>query len=123
VSEHYRGPHLDHLPDLTIMWNKSHPIRAVRSERIGTIWQEFADARTGDHKPDGYFIAAGGNVQRGALNSKVSVTDFPRAGRSSTPLRVSGTHGSACKRAKFRRRVLRREEARVRADPGARGDG
>ena len=94
VSEHYRGPHLDHLPDLTIMWNKSHPIRAVRSERIGTIWQEFADARTGDHKPDGYFIAAGGNVQRGALNSKVSVTDFVPTFRSVLGLPAGPTSGT-----------------------------
>ena len=76
VATHYQGPHLDHLPDLTIMWNKSHPIRAVRSETIGTIWQEYADARTGDHKPDGLFIAAGPGVERGAVNHKVPAIDF-----------------------------------------------
>lgn len=76
VSEHYHGPHLGHLPDLTIMWNKSHPIRAVASPTIGVLAQEYADARTGDHKPDGLFIAAGGGVKAGALNHKVSVIDF-----------------------------------------------
>lgn len=76
VHERYPGTHVDQLPDLAVLWNKTQPIRIVSSGKIGTLWQDYADARTGDHTPDGLFMAAGPGVEPGALNQPVSPADF-----------------------------------------------
>jgi predicted AlkP superfamily phosphohydrolase/phosphomutase len=77
IRDCYAGPYLDQLPDLAVVWNKNHPIRLVSSPKIGTIRQDFEDSsRSGDHKPEGMFIAAGGGVRRTPLNHKVAPVDF-----------------------------------------------
>lgn len=76
THDHYTGPYLDRLPDLAVVWNKSHPIRVVSSPKIGTLRQEFAGPRTGDHTPSGAFYAVGAGVQAGALNHPVAPADF-----------------------------------------------
>ncbi len=73
----YAGPYLDRLPDLAVVWNRNHPIRLVSSPKIGVIRQDYEDSsRSGDHKPEGIFIAAGRGVQRVSLNRKVAPVDF-----------------------------------------------
>jgi predicted AlkP superfamily phosphohydrolase/phosphomutase len=76
THDHYSGPYVDRLPDLAVVWNKSHPIRIVRSPKIGMLRQDFAGPRTGDHTPSGAFYAVGAGVQAGALNHPVAPTDF-----------------------------------------------
>jgi len=72
----YPGPHAGRLPDLALIWNRSHPIRHVASPKIGTLAQDYADARTGDHGFGGMFFAAGQGVRAGGLNHDVNATDF-----------------------------------------------
>ena len=72
----YRGEFVNALPDLIVIWNRERPIRSVTSPKIGTLFQEFADARTGDHTVDGQFWASGPGITHGILNETVSPADF-----------------------------------------------
>jgi predicted AlkP superfamily phosphohydrolase/phosphomutase len=76
MRDHYHGAHAERLPDLTVAWNRNHPIRIVGSPKIGTMWQEYADSRTGDHRPVGLFYASGSGVQPAVLNHPVTPVDF-----------------------------------------------
>jgi predicted AlkP superfamily phosphohydrolase/phosphomutase len=59
------GPYSSDLPDMTVEWNRSRPVRKIRSPRVGVIEGVFPDARTGDHKPEGLlFVLHPGIVSR-----------------------------------------------------------
>lgn len=72
----YDGPSVDALPDLLVRWNRATPIRRVRSDAIGTLVQESADGRTGDHTPDGIFIARGPGISARGDVGPVRAADF-----------------------------------------------
>lgn len=72
----YQGECLDDLPDFFVEWNREAPISCVFSPRLGTIRKEFAGVRNGDHKPEGFFWAAGPGIQAGHRIDPVSVMDF-----------------------------------------------
>jgi predicted AlkP superfamily phosphohydrolase/phosphomutase len=93
LQEEFQGPYAGNLPDLALIWNRAHPIRLVRSPEIGTLAQEFADARTGDHTFNGFFIAAGRDVRAGALNHPVRAVDFAPTIRSFFDLPPQPTDG------------------------------
>lgn len=76
MHELFPGPYANGLPDLALIWNKHNPIRIVKSDRLGTLAQEYADARTGDHSGEGLFYAAGTGIPPLALNHKVRSVDF-----------------------------------------------
>jgi predicted AlkP superfamily phosphohydrolase/phosphomutase len=80
AEDWYPGENLDDLPDFFIDWNRSEPIERVASPQIGEFEKAFNGVRTGDHKPAGFFWAAGAHVPRSAnseaTNQKVSVMDF-----------------------------------------------
>lgn len=59
-TEHaFAGDHHDRLPDLLVVWDRSAPIFAARSSRIGTVRAPDPELRTGGHVSDGWFVAAG----------------------------------------------------------------
>jgi predicted AlkP superfamily phosphohydrolase/phosphomutase len=72
----YQGECLDDLPDFLVEWNREAPISCVSSPRIGTIRKEFGGVRNGDHKPEGFFWAAGPGIPAGHRIDLVSVMDF-----------------------------------------------
>ncbi|MDH4036112.1 MAG: alkaline phosphatase family protein [Candidatus Krumholzibacteria bacterium] len=72
----YRGPMLNHLPDLMVEWNRRAPITRVHSAKTGEVTGEYTKCRTGDHAPTGFFAATGARVIRGPLREPVSVMDF-----------------------------------------------
>jgi predicted AlkP superfamily phosphohydrolase/phosphomutase len=80
AEDWYPGENLDDLPDFFIEWNRSEPIERVASPQIGEFEKAFNGVRTGDHKPSGFFWAAGAHVPQSAkseaTNQKVSVMDF-----------------------------------------------
>ena len=47
------------LPDLLAEWSRDAEIRALASPTIGRIEGRYAGVRTGDHRPQGLFLAAG----------------------------------------------------------------
>lgn len=78
----------DHLPDLLVEWNdermlgslgvgdfKNSRLRVV-SEKIGIVEGVNAYCRTGDHRPEGFFIAVGPGINAGHMDRIVSIMDF-----------------------------------------------
>ncbi len=72
----YDGDHADLLPDLLVTWNRTKPINAIYSEKVGTIRRAFPAPRTGDHSPYGFFAATGRGLQPQRLNRTVNAIDF-----------------------------------------------
>jgi predicted AlkP superfamily phosphohydrolase/phosphomutase len=84
----YDGHQLDALPDLVVEWNDeialgSHHVaqgrgaRAVaQSAKLGRLERENTFARTGEHRIEGLFVAAGAGVPNAHLDRPVSVLDF-----------------------------------------------
>jgi len=76
AADLYEGEYMDHLPDLIVEWNRRKPISSVYSPKFGVIQKEYRGVRTGDHKPDGLFVALGRSIPPGRLERPVSITDF-----------------------------------------------
>lgn len=84
----YRGERLIHLPDLLVEWNEEIPIGSatagkperstlrVSSEKIGVVEGTNWGCRTGDHRPEGLFIASGKGIRPGRVDRPVSLMDF-----------------------------------------------
>ncbi len=62
THEEFRGPHLDGLPDVTVLWNQSFAWSAIHSPRFGTLRIPRQDGRTGAHTAHGFVLAAGPGV-------------------------------------------------------------
>ena len=64
------GPALDRLPDLVVHWpdTPAGTHESVESSRFGIVRRatpgRIPNGRSGNHRPEGFFIAAGGNVPR-----------------------------------------------------------
>jgi len=76
------GPRRDDLPDLIVRWSEE-PValqRAVASPRFGTIvWPvpgKNPDGRSGNHRPEGFLIAAGGPFREGAAIDGAHILDL-----------------------------------------------
>lgn len=84
----YHGEHVDRLPDLLVEWSDDVPTGSTavgrgaaaavlaRSEKIGRIEGVNQYCRTGEHRPDGFFIAAGPTVRPQRLGRRVPIVDF-----------------------------------------------
>ena len=88
TADLYAGEELDHLPDLLVEWSDEVPtgstlvgngagavIRAS-SSKIGVVEGINQYGRTGEHRPNGLFIAAGPSVRPNLLQREVSILDF-----------------------------------------------
>jgi predicted AlkP superfamily phosphohydrolase/phosphomutase len=75
TDEHCAGAHLHELPDFFVLWSREAPIERIGSPKIGTLELVHRGNRTGDHRPESLFIAAGPHVARGFAGI-VSVLDF-----------------------------------------------
>ncbi len=84
----HTGNRVDELPDLLVDWDDTVPTGnsnlaagagatlRVRSRKIGIVEGTNDFSRTGDHRIEGLFIAAGPGILPGQLNREVSVMDF-----------------------------------------------
>jgi predicted AlkP superfamily phosphohydrolase/phosphomutase len=72
----FSGPQAGALPDLLVLWNRTFPIRMVRSPKIGTIASGHREIRTGDHRNGGMFFARGPGVSPGRRLDPTNETDF-----------------------------------------------
>jgi len=88
TTELYHGQSLNHLPDLLVEWsdkkylgttgsgNPAGSTIRLTSEKTGVIEGVNSYCRTGDHRPEGLFIALGGGIKAGRLDRTVSLMDF-----------------------------------------------
>ncbi|CAN5339646.1 alkaline phosphatase family protein [soil metagenome] len=65
-GELFKGPYVDDLPDLNIVWNRSAPVRKIRSPGIGTIEHSFAGWRSGDHRSKGFVLVRDPQIGHGS---------------------------------------------------------
>ena len=72
----FPGPRAGSLPDMLVRWNRTAPIRAVTSPKIGMLAREYGGRRTGDHRNPGLFVATGPRVAPARVARTVDVTDF-----------------------------------------------
>jgi predicted AlkP superfamily phosphohydrolase/phosphomutase len=83
THRHFAGPHLDLLPDLTVLWKQSFAWNALRSPRFGTLEIPVQDGRTGSHTPRGFLLSAGtgaGAEIKGASTLDIAPTVLDIAG-------------------------------------------
>ncbi len=74
----YSGEHVDRLPDLMVIWNRTGPVGAACSDSIGEVRDKFVfkNHRTGDHtEDDGLLFATGPGIEAGHIGS-ISVADL-----------------------------------------------
>lgn len=76
IADIYKGPYVDNLPDLVVEWSNHAPVYRIGSQKIGELRGEYRYCRTGEHRPGGMFISAGGAIPHGRLDRDVSILDF-----------------------------------------------
>ena len=88
TAQLYQGEYLEHLPDLLVFWSDDVPTGSamagggagarvrVRSPKIGIVDGVNEFGRTGEHRPAGWFIAAGPDIESGRLDREVSLMDL-----------------------------------------------
>jgi predicted AlkP superfamily phosphohydrolase/phosphomutase len=88
TRDHYDGQHLELLPDLLVEWDDVTPLGSSLvgggvgatvcgvSPRTGRVTGTNDFGRTGEHRPEGLFIAAGPGIRPGRLERSVSILDF-----------------------------------------------
>ena len=88
TSELYQGEALEHLPDLLVEWSDEKLLGAagsgsaegstvrLASGKTGIIEGVNSYCRTGDHRPEGLFIAFGAGIKAGRMERTVSIMDF-----------------------------------------------
>jgi hypothetical protein len=54
-----RGPFVEGLPDITVLWDQSFAWHEVASPAIGRLTLRRQDSRTGSHTPNGFLLARG----------------------------------------------------------------
>jgi len=70
------GPYLNDLPDLLVEWNTAAALDAVSSPRTGTVRVAMPGLRTGHHRPQGFFVAAGPGIGPAEVAPAVSIMDL-----------------------------------------------
>jgi len=63
--DRHPGPFADELPDIAVEWNRSRPLAAVRSARLGVVRPPPVTGRTGDHVNHGAFLVRGPGIRQG----------------------------------------------------------
>jgi predicted AlkP superfamily phosphohydrolase/phosphomutase len=76
THDEFRGPFLDQLPDLTVLWNQSFSWDSLHSPRFGTLRLRRQDGRSGSHTPHGFVLLAGQGVPAGVELTGRSIYDI-----------------------------------------------
>jgi predicted AlkP superfamily phosphohydrolase/phosphomutase len=77
VRDYFEGPYIDELPDISLEWKRTAPIRAVRSPKIGRVdTAGIYSNRSGDHMLGGRFFAVAPDWPHKKLNRLVRGHDF-----------------------------------------------
>lgn len=74
--EQFRGPFLEQLPDLTVLWDQSFPWSTVYSPRFGMLKIKQQDARSGAHSARGFVLISGPSIPSGVELGPSSIYDI-----------------------------------------------
>ncbi len=76
VTERFPGPYASAYADLLVVWNADAPIRSAASDAIGVIGAELPLDRSGNHRPGGWYIAAGPGLKHGDAGTTAAIVDL-----------------------------------------------
>lgn len=88
TAELHQGPRLHELPDLLVEWRMDPPLGTTavgsgegarceaRSSVVGAVVRENRYCRTGEHRPEGFLVAAGPGVEPGQVEGVISSLDL-----------------------------------------------
>lgn len=76
ISQTYRGENLHVLPDVVIQWAEDAPIDRLYHPGFGVVADESFKLRRNQHSGDGFLIAAGRHINRGAGLTGASTMDL-----------------------------------------------
>lgn len=103
----YSGEHLDILPDLLVEWDPTAPtgnsqlrggagaVVRARSPKIGGVEGTNRYGRTGEHRKEGIFVAAGPGIAPGTLPETLSTMDLGPTLAALVGVRLEGVDGVA----------------------------
>jgi predicted AlkP superfamily phosphohydrolase/phosphomutase len=66
LHDHFQGPFVEQLPDITAFWDSRFSWRAVHSPRFGVLHLAAQDARSGSHTASSFLLACGPGIPHGA---------------------------------------------------------
>jgi predicted AlkP superfamily phosphohydrolase/phosphomutase len=101
----YSGEHLAALPDLLVEWDDTSPLESsalgdasrgrvrCRSDKVGVIEGVNDYARTGEHRSDGWLVAAGPGIAPGRLDRAVSLLDLAPTVSAMLGVSLAGVDG------------------------------
>lgn len=105
TAELFDGEHLDALPDLLVEWSDAEHLGSTalgppdagrlhaRSASIGTVEGVNDYARTGEHRPNGWLVAAGPGIRRGPIPHPVSLLDVAPTATAMLGVPFTGASG------------------------------
>jgi predicted AlkP superfamily phosphohydrolase/phosphomutase len=76
IDELCKGENMWDLPDLIVKWAGDASIKALYSPRIGTVRGENPERRTGAHRPYGFLVTSGKNIDQGKTIEGASIMDI-----------------------------------------------
>ncbi|MGH7647295.1 MAG: hypothetical protein ACREND_04205, partial [Gemmatimonadaceae bacterium] len=102
----YQGEHLDALPDLVVEWSDRTALGSTAlgggagarvvatSPAIGSIEGANDYGRSGEHRPGGWFVAAGPGLPRGRLDREPSLLDLAPTFAAMAGVNMPGVDGA-----------------------------
>lgn len=76
VADRYPGPRAAAFADLLVVWDAPAPITAVASDAIGVVENGPPSDPAGNHRPGGWFVAAGPGIAPGAAPRAAAIVDL-----------------------------------------------
>ena len=77
-----------------MVWSQDQPVRAAASSLIGEVRAPRAQDRTGNHRPNGWFVATGPGIAPSVLEQPVSVLDLAPTVAALLGVSLPGAEGS-----------------------------
>lgn len=71
ADQMFPGPYRQDLPDIVVQWHREAPFSGLASAKVGEVRDSYRGYRTGDHRPDGLFIARGPAIRPGQAGAAV----------------------------------------------------
>jgi predicted AlkP superfamily phosphohydrolase/phosphomutase len=94
VIERFPGPYAAAYADLLVIWNAEAPIRSAASDAIGVIGAELPLDRSGNHRPGGWYIAAGPGLQHGEASTAAAIVDLAPTVAAILGVELTGVEGA-----------------------------
>jgi predicted AlkP superfamily phosphohydrolase/phosphomutase len=94
THDQYPGNRQENFADVLVVWSQDQPVRAAASSLIGEVRGRAPQDRTGNHRPNGWFVATGPGIAPSVLEQPVSVLDLAPTVAALLGVSLPGAEGS-----------------------------